>query len=83
MKKKQIDETLKYTRHERNEARRYADQLEKERDEARAAYEAETASTFEMGKRILELEAEVNLWRNRHSELFMKLNPITDGENTP
>lgn len=26
--------------------------------------------------RIIELEAEVNLWRNRHSELLMKLNPI-------
>ena len=58
MKKKQIDETLKYTRHERNEARRYADKLEKERDEARAAYEAETLSTLEMAKRITQLEAE-------------------------
>jgi hypothetical protein len=27
-------------------------------------------------QRIIELEAEVNLWRNRHSELFMRLNPI-------
>lgn len=56
--------------------------LTRERDEAREAYEAETLSTLEMGKRILELESEVNLWRNRHSELFMKMNPVEDASES-
>lgn len=76
MKKKQIDKSVKETRAERNEARRYAEQLKCERDEARAAYEAETAGTIELCKRIMQLEAEVNHWRNKHSELFMAANPI-------
>lgn len=56
MKKKKECEVLKYTRHERDESRRYADQLEEERDEARAAYEAETKSTMEMAAKITQLE---------------------------
>ena len=81
MKKKQIDKSVKETRAERNEARRYAEQLKCERDEARAAYEAETASTIELLKRIMQLESEANLWRNRHSELFMQVNPPLASES--
>jgi hypothetical protein len=56
MKKKQIDKSVKETRDERNEARRYAEQLKCERDEARAAYEAETLSTAELVAENLHLD---------------------------
>lgn len=73
----------------------FARQMERERDEAREAYTAETQSTMDMTKRIIELEgclrtegmrienlkADRDHWRNKHSELFMKVNPIqAEGE---
>lgn len=68
------------------------ERLERERNEAREAYESETQSTIDMTNKIMGLEAEchraqcerdhwieqANMWRGRHSELFMKLNPITE-----
>jgi hypothetical protein len=36
----------------------------------------------DMRDKVLSLQEDVNLWRTRHSELFMKLNPITDASES-